>query len=322
MDRLRKYCEGGLSAEDERMMRDYLTEHGTDADVSECLGEIFDSIGESDAAEGEKAYFKAAAALGIDRPVTRKRHRAVSWFAGIAASLAVLIAGGATALLVDGSRDVEWNEIKVPAGQTRELVLADGTVLQLNAGSRVTYPASFRRCRTREIFAEGEIYAEVAKDPKHPFFINSGDVGVKVLGTKFNFKAYGDSRCVELLLFEGAVEFGIMSGKEIQSGVALKPGDMVQYDRENGDVGIKSFSKNDFRPFSQGGAIHFFDISLEDIVLDLQRIFDVRIVIADPQLAQKRYFAYFANGESLMEILSSLDSEIDIYQKDNIIFLQ
>ena len=48
MDRLRKYCEGGLSAEDERMMRDYLTEHGTDADVSECLGEIFDSIGESD----------------------------------------------------------------------------------------------------------------------------------------------------------------------------------------------------------------------------------------------------------------------------------
>ena len=142
------------------MMRDYLTEHGTDADVSECLGEIFDSIGESDAAEGEKAYFKAAAALGIDRPVTRKRHRAVSWFAGIAAALAVLIAGGATALLVDGSRDVEWNEIKVPAGQTRELVLADGTVLQLNAGSRVTYPASFRRCRTREIFAEGEIYAE------------------------------------------------------------------------------------------------------------------------------------------------------------------
>ena len=57
-------------------------------------------------------------------------------------------------------------------------------------------------------------------------------------------------------------------------------------------------------------------------MLDLQRIFDVRIVIADPQLAQKRYFAYFANGESLMEILSSLDSEIDIYQKDNIIFLQ
>ena len=126
------------------MMRDYLTEHGTDADVSECLGEIFDSIGESDAAEGEKAYFKAAAALGIDRPVTRKRHRAVSWFAGIAAALAVLIAGGATALLVDGSRDVEWNEIKVPAGQTRELVLADGTVLHLNAGSRVTYPVSFK----------------------------------------------------------------------------------------------------------------------------------------------------------------------------------
>ena len=217
------------------MMRDYLTEHGTDADVSECLGEIFDSIGESDAAEGEKAYFKAAAALGIDRPVTRKRHRAVSWFAGIAAALAVLIAGGATALLVDGSRDVEWNEIKVPAGQTRELVLADGTVLQLNAGSRVTYPASFRRCRTREIFAEGEIYAEVAKDPKHPFFINSGDVGVKVLGTKFNFKAYGDSRCVELLLFEGAVEFGIPLETAV-AAVTINPARSVGLDHRIGSI--------------------------------------------------------------------------------------
>ena len=323
MDKLKEYCEGRLSAGDERMMRDFLAEHGNDADVSECLGKIFDHMGESDAAEGEKAYSKAAAALGIDRQETKKRLRMVSWLAGIAASVAVLLAGGATVMLVEmQSQDIEWNEIKVPAGQTRELVLADGTVLHLNAGSRVTYPASFKGCRERGIFAEGEIYAEVAKDPKHPFFINSGDVGVKVLGTKFNFKAYEDSRCVELLLFEGSVEFGIMSGNELPDGIAMKPGNMVQYDRESGSVDLKTFSRNDFRTFSQGGAIHFFDISLEDIVADLQRIFDVRIVIADPELAQKRYFAYFANGESLMEILSSFDSGIEIQQKDNIIFLQ
>ena len=101
MDKLKEYCEGRLSAGDERMMRDFLAEHGNDADVSECLGKIFDDMGESDAAEGEKAYSKAAAALGIDRQETKKRLRMVSWLAGIAASVAVLLAGGATVMLVE-----------------------------------------------------------------------------------------------------------------------------------------------------------------------------------------------------------------------------
>ena len=38
-------------------------------------------------------------------------------------------------------------------------------------------------------FVEGEVFAEVAKNPENPFIIASGDVDVKVLGTTFNFKA-------------------------------------------------------------------------------------------------------------------------------------
>lgn len=54
--------------------------------------------------------------------------------------------------------------------------------LHLNAGTRFTYPSSFQGSE-RRVFIEGEVFAEVAKNPEQPFIIASGDVDVKVLGT-------------------------------------------------------------------------------------------------------------------------------------------
>ena len=84
--------------------------------------------------------------------------------------------------------EVEWFEKQVPYGEIASLALPDGTHLHLNSGSRITYPSAFTG-KERRIFVDGEIFADVAKDPHKPFIIRSGDVGIRVLGTKFNFKS-------------------------------------------------------------------------------------------------------------------------------------
>lgn len=74
-----------------------------------------------------------------------------------------------------------------------------------NSGSHVIYPSDFDKNK-REILVEGEVYLEVAKDPKRPFFVKTKDFDVKVLGTTFNVSAYKDDAIASVVLVEGKVE--------------------------------------------------------------------------------------------------------------------
>lgn len=52
---------------------------------------------------------------------------------------------------------------------------------------------------------EGEGYFEVARNEKLPFIVNAKEIDVKVLGTKFNVKAYSDEQEIAVTLAEGSV---------------------------------------------------------------------------------------------------------------------
>jgi ferric-dicitrate binding protein FerR (iron transport regulator) len=215
----------------------------------------------------------------------------------------------------------DWLELKVPNGQTDELVLADGTRLHLNAGTRVTYPSVFLGSE-RKVFIEGEVFAEVAKNPEQPFIIASGDVDVKVLGTTFNFKAYDNTECVELILLEGSVQVGIDANTRTKQ-IQLHPGEMIQYDRKSGEIEMKDFQPHLYKGFHDDGAIHFFNLRLSDIASDLERLFEVKVVILDENLAESRYFAWFSNNETLEQILDgiNIDGKMKLSRKDEVIYI-
>ena len=215
----------------------------------------------------------------------------------------------------------EWVELKVPYGQTDELMLADGTRLHLNAGTRVTYPSVFLGSE-RKVFIEGEVFAQVAKNPEQPFIIASGDVDVKVLGTTFNFKAYDNTECVELILLEGAVQVDIDANTRTKH-IQLHPGEMVQYDRKSGEIEMKDFQPHLYKGFHDDGSIHFFNLRLSDISSDLERLFGVKVVLLDEKLADTRYFAWFSNNETLDQILDGInvDGRMKFRKKDNVIYI-
>ena len=86
-----------------------------------------------------------------------------------------------------------FNQLLVPYGKQTTLTLADGTRVWVNAGSRLIYPSAFDDDR-REIYAEGEIYIEVAHDAARPFTVHTGKMDVRVLGTRFYVSSYGRDR--------------------------------------------------------------------------------------------------------------------------------
>jgi transmembrane sensor len=326
MDKLKAYIEGKLSPSQEKEVQDWIAQQGDNPEFLQRMQELLGSQEEiQDNQVADNAFKEVSGKLGIGQGNDgRKSHPAsvvLRWCAAVAACLLLPFIGITGYKALDHSDDVNWIERKVPVGQVENLTLADGTHLLLNSGSRVTYPERFSG-KERKIFVDGEVLAEVAKDPRHPFIIRSGEVGIKVLGTRFDFKSYDNTECVEVLLLEGSVRFDAThDGKS--NDLTMKPGDMIQYNRSSGEISMKNFNKDSFRSFGDGRAIHFFSIPLSDITNDLERIFGTKIVILDENLAQKKYFAIFTNNESLDQILSALSSksEMKIVHKDGVIYL-
>lgn len=300
-------------------MQDWLVEHANDPQVQDALLAIMSEMQEDDKAQSSKAYADVCRRLGLNR---RSRMEKIGlWMIRIAACVILPVLGAFVYNNLSVPEQAEWLELKVPNGQTEELVLSDGTSLHLNAGSRITYPSKFMGSE-RRIFIEGEVFAEVAENPDKPFYIASGDVDVKVLGTTFNLKAYDNTECVELLLLEGKVQMDITAHNRTKQ-LIIHNGEMLQYDRKSGEIDLKDFNPLRYKGFHEDGSIHFFNLRLSDITSDLERLFGSKIVLLDESLADTRYFAWFTNNENLDQILQSInvDGKMKFDRRDGVIYI-
>ncbi len=317
---LKRYLDGHMSPEEEREFRNLLGEDCPDPNLDKELEDYFNSMEDNDVQLADSAYLKAEKTSGIRG--LRIGRKVLRWTMNIAAVAAVFVFAF---LIYDRMylvEDVQWIEKRVEHGEIVSLLLPDGSHLYMNSGSRVTYPERFEG-KTRQIFVDGEIYADIAKDPEHPFVINSGDVSVDVLGTTFNMKSFSDAECVEVILLEGSVRFNVLEDTH-RNEMVMRPGNMLQYHRSSGKIDLDVFPKDKYSAFYKNRSLHFFNITLEDITEDLERLFCTKIVILNEDLAKKKYFACFGNNESLDEILNAInaDKKIKIRKKEGVIYLK
>lgn len=323
MDILRKYFYGQLMPHEELHVQEWLAKHGEEPQVRAQLDAIMKEVESEDMALSSAAFADVCRKLGLRMKKSRGLNlkNIARWAMSIAACMILPFLGAVAYKYLVPEEEAQWLEMKVPHGQKSELILADGTCLHLNAGSRVTYPSEFIG-KERRIFVDGEVFAEVAKDPENPFIIASGDVDVKVLGTTFNFKAYDNTECVELLLLEGKVQMDIDAQNRTKQ-LMVHQGEMVQYDRKNGEIDLKDFNPLRYKGFHDNGSIHFFNLRLSDITSDLERLFGSKIVLLDESLADTRYFAWFTNNEDLDQILQGInvDGKMKFTRRDGVIYI-
>ena len=285
---------------------------------------LLDEVRSENPALAQAAFEEFCRRIGHSVPARtapRRLTTVVRWTQRIAAVLIVPLLIAVSLLYTKTAHTPEWEEVLVPAGQRSELRLADGTLLWLNSGTRVTYPTHFNG-RQRKIFVDGEVYAEVMHDKRHPFVISAGDVEVEVLGTKFNMRAYNSDQLVEVALVEGSVRFDVNSDK-CDDEVVMVRNDVAQYDRLTGALEMTSFQSENYKSRATGGGFYFFNESLDGITAQLARCFDQKIIITDPELAGVRFYAFFTNNESLLKILGTLntDKSMSIRERNDVIYI-
>ena len=197
--------------------------------------------------------------------------------AAIAASLAVAIGVG---LRPPG---VTTETYETAPGQTREIALADGTHIRLNAASKIT--VSLGRDARRVQMADAEAVFNVARDADRPFLIGVGDRQVRVVGTEFNLRHRAD--LVDLTVRRGLVEVRpadalrsaptrVVVGQQL-THVAGQPGQI-----------LKVTDPDQAFAWTRGQLI-YRNQPLSDVAADLSRRFASPVRIADPRAGAIRF---------------------------------
>ncbi len=192
----------------------------------------------------------------------------------------------------------ECNEFYAPEGQISEFKLIDGTHIWLNSGTRIKVPVSFN-AKHRILFMEGEAFFEVTKDPKHPFYVHSNELSVKVMGTSFNISAYQSEENSEITLIEGKVGIKERNGQRL---AMLEPGQQLVYEKANGK---KIKHEVDISPYEawRDGKMIFKDRSLEYISQRLERWYNVEIDFKEEAISQLKFTGTILKSKPLSQVL-------------------
>lgn len=241
----------------------------------------------------------------------------------VAAVILILICFGLSIWLVN-SQEVEKETYKVnyitkenPKGQKSTFSLPDGTVVTLNAESKIKFPTQFHDS-VRFVELSGEAFFDVYHDTTKAFVVASGDLLIKALGTSFNIRFYREESQISVALATGIVE--VSSGNH--NKMKLVPGEQLTY-----HIPTKEKIKVRFNPRKtigwKDGILIFNDIDLDEFVGILERWYGVKFKLIGEKQKVWHIEGEFEN-ESLREILDGLsftynvDYEID----ENIVTLK
>lgn len=229
-------------------------------------------------------------------------------FARIAAMLLVaLISGFSIAYLLTSPNmtktNVVWFETHVPRGEKSQLMLPDGSKVWLNSESDISYPSDFMD-GNRVLKLSGEAYFEVAKLENKPFTVETHNYNIRVLGTKFNVMAYPDFNRTETSLIEGKIE--IQKGEQ---SIPVTPGETFTY--ADNKYSIKEAKVSQTAMWKD--AIFDFDrITFKELIVRMERWYDVDIEIKNTELNGIIYSGVFKNEETILEVLNTFQLTLPI----------
>ncbi|MBL4676818.1 MAG: DUF4974 domain-containing protein [Mucilaginibacter sp.] len=178
-----------------------------------------------------------------------------------------------------------------------DLELADGTEVSLDIASSITYPTYFAG-QKRQVKITGQAYLKVKHDVK-PFNVQVNDEIIEDLGTAFNINAYPDNGADKITLLEGSVK--ILSQQAAKS-LILKPGEQVIVNTDRLTINNNADIEAETAWLQNKIIIH--RQSLETVLKEVARIYDVQVVWTDINLKKIECGGAISRNRKLADILN------------------
>ncbi|MBO9592229.1 MAG: FecR domain-containing protein [Niabella sp.] len=199
------------------------------------------------------------------------------------------------------------NETATTKGSKSKMKLPDGSIVMLNANSRLSYDEMFKG-NTREVTLTGEAFFDVTHDASRPFIIHTRAGDIRVLGTEFNVKTL-DNGFFETALIRGKVSIRLKEHKD--EDIVLMPGQKLVIrtkEKQSAPVKIVPLTIKDSLVAETSwmkNQLFFDDRPLVEIAEELEQHFGVQIIFQSDKTKQFRYTGSY-NDTDLDQILQLL----------------
>lgn len=216
------------------------------------------------------------------------------------------------------------NEVIVPLGERAEVILPDQTHVWLNAGTHLKYPSCFEENK-RDVELMGEAFFDVKHNADRPFHINTTNLTVEVLGTRFNVEAINGHEEINVTLVEGKVNLQTKKGKFL---IELKPNQNATYNLKEKTLDISPVNVDFYTSWTKGMLL-FKDEKLFEIAKKLESWYNVTIEFDEEVVKEIKFSGTILKNKPIDQILdilkftSNIDYNIIIRnEKPNIIHLK
>ncbi|WP_454856412.1 FecR family protein [Rhizobium binxianense] len=213
---------------------------------------------------------------------------------GLLGAGAALAAAG-TAAWMGGASDYLFSDQFTGTAEIRELTLADGTRVTLDADS--AFSVDYSQSRRRLSLHRGRAYFDVARDETRPFSVAAADGSVTALGTQFVVQIWDDQ--VTTSVQESAVSVVAPNG----AGIRLATGETVSYGP--GGLGTVENCDAEVETAWRRGRLIFENRPLGRVVSEVNRYRRGTIRILDGRLQNLRVSGIFdvANPDGVLDAI-------------------
>lgn len=210
----------------------------------------------------------------------------------------------ATERSVPGSMIGPEREYTTANGRRAMIPLPDGTVVHLNAASRLSVDPAFGGTE-RRVVLEGEAYFAVAPDPSKPFRVHTGASFTEVRGTEFGVRYRRDK--VDVVVSRGKVRV-----------VSRSKGGSVDLERGEGVTATASGELS--KPHRvdlhtslawRENRMAFKKTPLEDVMTEIEEVYDMHVEFKSPAVRSRTLTGTFS-VDSIDVVLSQIALAMDV----------
>ena len=196
-------------------------------------------------------------------------------------------------------------------GALRQVTLSDGSQVELNLGTVLTY--SNYKDQRRVTLKQGEAFFRVSHDASHPFVVKAADGQIRVTGTQFNVWKYQDQ--VRVTLLEGSV---LVTSNDAQRGDGFRLGPGMQARYKGGDYQpqINQTYANDTSLSWRDGRLVLDNLTLNEALPLINRYLLEPVLLADTDTGMIRIGGVY-NISQLHSLVPSLPKVLPVYLTHN-----
>ena len=234
----------------------------------------------------------------------RSRKSGILFLKWTAAVAAVFLAGLIISVFIPKKTTCQLANMQifsVPLGSKSKLVLADGTEININSGSELSYASNFSS-KNRSVSLTGEAFFHVKSDPEHPFLVKTRDFNVQVTGTQFNVCNYNEDVYSSATLAKGEINVKFNKCEKV---IKVEPGEKFLLDRNSRKYTLRITDVEKEVAWKDGEFI-FKNIPFPELVKRLERWYDVKLTYSDKKLMKYSFTGRFKNQETIWQVLDAL----------------